>query len=119
MEKRYRHRLARSIDALQAEAAAPMLRRPSELPLYRRRVVAAVAPELAAIADALRGEEADVRGVALCVRLLSGGDSPLYGDDTERLAKDAPPGAQDSLRRIAESARDGQQKLRRLAGGGV
>ena len=41
------------------------------------------------------------------------------GADTERLAKEAPPGAQEPLRRIAETARDGQRQLRRLAAGGV
>lgn len=41
------------------------------------------------------------------------------GDDAERLVKEVPPGAQSSLQRIAESARDGEQKLRRLAGGGA
>jgi hypothetical protein len=39
--------------------------------------------------------------------------------DSERLSKDAPPGAQEPLRRMAESARDGQLKLRRIAGEGV
>ena len=62
--------------------------RRSSLPLYSRRVVAAVAPELEETAQALRRSDASVRGVALSERLLSGHDSPLYGDDADRLREE-------------------------------
>lgn len=82
-----RARLARALDALRDEAATPLVRR-SSLPLYSRRVVAAVAPELEETAQVLRRSDASVRGVALSERLLSGHDSPLYGDDADRLREE-------------------------------
>jgi hypothetical protein len=81
----HRVRLARALDALRDEATTPLVRRSSRLPLYCRRVVATVAPELEATAQALRRRDASVRGVALSERLLSGYDSPLYADDADRL----------------------------------
>ena len=50
----HRVRLARALDALREEAATPLVRRSSRLPLYCRRVVAAVAPELERSEDAPR-----------------------------------------------------------------
>ena len=38
-------------------------------------------------------------------------------EDAERLSAEVPPTAQESIRRMAETARVGQQKLRQLAGG--
>jgi len=38
-------------------------------------------------------------------------------EDAERLVNDVPPAAQESMRRMAETAKVGQQKLRQLAGG--
>jgi hypothetical protein len=81
----HRARLARALDALRDEAATPLVRRSSRLPLYCRRVVVAVAPELDHVAQALRRGDASVRGVALGERLLSAHDSPLYADDVDRL----------------------------------
>jgi hypothetical protein len=80
-----RVRFARALDAVREETTTtPVLRSP-RLPLHCRRVVAAVAPELEATAQALRRDDASVRGVALSERLLSGHDSPLYGNDADRL----------------------------------
>ena len=87
LDRRHRVLLARALDALREEAAIPLVRR-SSLPLYSRRVVAAVAPELEETAQALRRSDASVRGVALSERLLSGHDSPLYGDDADRLREE-------------------------------
>ena len=81
----HRTRLACALDALRDEAATPLEHRSPRLPLYCRRVVVAVAPELDHIAQALRRGDASVRGVALGERLLSGHDSPLYADDVDRL----------------------------------
>ena len=88
LDRRHRVLLARALDALREEAAIPLVRRSSPLPLYSRRVVAAVAPELEETAQALRRSDASVRGVALSERLLSGHDSPLYGDDADRLREE-------------------------------
>jgi hypothetical protein len=87
LDRRHRVLLARALDALREEAAIPLVRR-SSLPLYSRRVVAAVAPELEETAQALRRTDASVRGIALSERLLSGHDSPLYGDDADRLREE-------------------------------
>jgi hypothetical protein len=80
-----RVRLARVLDAVREEATTTPVLRSSRLPLYCRRVVAAVAPELEGTAQALRRDGASVRGVALSERLLTGHDSPLYGNDADRL----------------------------------
>jgi hypothetical protein len=51
---------------------------------------------------------------------LFGGLADRLGDaaqEADRLAGHAPPGSQPALKKIAETARDGQQKLRRLAPG--
>jgi hypothetical protein len=88
LDHRHRIRLARSLDELREEAATPVLRRPSGLPLYRRRVVAAVARELAQTAQALRRSDASLCGIAMSERLLSGHDSPLYADDADRLREE-------------------------------
>jgi hypothetical protein len=81
----HRARLARALDALRHEAATPLVHRSPRLPLYCRRVVVAVAPELDHICQALRRGDVSVRGVALVERLLSGHDSPLYSDGVDRL----------------------------------
>ena len=88
LDSRHRIRLARSLDAVRDEATTPLVRRPSGLPLYRRRVVAIVAPELEDTARTLRREDAGLRGIALSERLLSGHDSPLYADDADRLREE-------------------------------
>jgi hypothetical protein len=88
LDRRHRVRLARALDALRDEAATSLVRGSSRLPLYDRRVVAAVVPELRPAAQALRRGDASVRGVALSERLLSGHDSPLYGGDADRLREE-------------------------------
>jgi hypothetical protein len=44
-------------------------------------VVAAVTPQLAELATALRKTDSEAAGIAMAGRLLCEGDSPLYGDD--------------------------------------
>lgn len=39
------------------------------------------------------------------------------GDDADQMSRDVPQEARDSMRRMAETAKAGQQKLRQLAGG--
>ena len=48
-------------------------------PLFSIRVIASVAPELRGVIGLLQTEKVRARGVALTERLLTHGDSPLYG----------------------------------------
>ena len=41
------------------------------------------------------------------------------GAEAEKLSHEAPPASQPALKKIADSARDGQKKLRDIARGGV
>jgi hypothetical protein len=54
------------------------------VPLHRPLILA-VQDELLTVARLLRFGEANVRGVAFCKRLLTDGDSPLYGRDLAAL----------------------------------
>jgi hypothetical protein len=85
LDPRYRAQLSRSLEALRDEAEHPMLHSPSTYPLHRRRVIAAAAHELVETAGSLRCDHAGVAGVAMAERLLGQGDSPLYGENAERL----------------------------------
>jgi hypothetical protein len=85
LDPRHRARLSHSLEALRHEAEHPGLHRPSDRPLYRRRVIAAVAPDLVETARSLRCEDAGSAGIAMAERLLSRHDSPLYDENGERL----------------------------------
>jgi hypothetical protein len=64
-------------------------RRPGPVrPLFNRRVVAEVAPELATIAALLRRDHTGEQGVAMIERLVVDGGSPLYRDDVEALREE-------------------------------
>jgi len=89
----HRHERARSLRELADEAQRNLPRPLSGSPLYTRRVLVAVAPELHAIARRLDGNPVALAGVALTERLLTAHDSPLYGADAVRLRQE--------LRRIA------------------
>ena len=84
LDRRHRVRLARALDALREEAATPSsgARHVSALQpachRHRRAGARRNCPGAAA-------SDASVRGVALSERLLSGHDSPLYGNDADRL----------------------------------
>jgi hypothetical protein len=84
----HRDALARSLDTLRHEAECPILRPPSTQPLYTRRVVAAVAPDLARTSQLLRAPDAGVSGVAMSEQLLGRSRSPLFGTDAERLRQE-------------------------------
>jgi hypothetical protein len=85
LDSRHRAQLSHSLEALRDEAEHPGLHRPSDRPLYRRRVIAAVAPDLAETARSLLCEDAGSAGIAMTERLLSRHDSPLYEENAERL----------------------------------
>jgi hypothetical protein len=83
---RTRRSLARTLEAMIEET----LHRPWPVPLSSRPLlhpplIAAAQDELRAVAKLLRSGGASVRGVALCERLVTGGDSPLYGREPEPL----------------------------------
>jgi hypothetical protein len=79
--------LAERLEAVTATVASPRWLVRSSRPLFRLRVVAAVAPQLGDIAELLMREDRPLRGIALVARLLEEGDSPLYGDDPVELAE--------------------------------
>jgi hypothetical protein len=85
LDTTYRYRLAQSVDHVReaAECRRWLLR--GSRPLFRVQVVAAVSPELAELARALRRTDCQAAGVALTQRLLCDGTSPLYGEDIARL----------------------------------
>jgi hypothetical protein len=82
-DRDHRYALARSV----AHTRSTAMRQPEAVaaPIFRVSVVAAVADDLAKVAELLVRPEADVRGVALVESLLSDGTSPLYGDDVDAL----------------------------------
>jgi hypothetical protein len=88
VDPRHRAQLSQSFEALGREAQHPRLRRPSDRPLFRRQVVAAVAQDLTETARGLRSNGAALSGVAMAERLLTRPDSPLYGDSAQLLRAD-------------------------------
>jgi hypothetical protein len=80
-----RHRLAKAIDRVRADAARRAWTIRSSRPLFDPRVVVRVLPELEEIASLLRKDAPDAAGIALTQHLLCDGSSPLYGEDPEPL----------------------------------
>jgi hypothetical protein len=79
-------RLAKSFERVLEEGLGLGPRRlaPAPLPMVRSSVAAAVLAELAAVTACLRSGPG-LRGVALVERLLTDGESPLYGEDATAL----------------------------------
>jgi hypothetical protein len=88
LDIRHRDALARSLDTLRYEAEHPLLRPPSTRPLYTRRVIIAVAGDLARTSRLLRAPDAAIAGVAMSEQLLGQARSPLFGTDAERLRQE-------------------------------
>jgi hypothetical protein len=80
--------LARHVEAMREEGQRPGGRLPMAHPVFSRRVIAAVDPELAAVARRLRAEAVGVRGIAMAERLLTDGCSPLYGTSAGELREE-------------------------------
>jgi hypothetical protein len=78
-------RLARTLDDMADTARRSLPRHPASRPLFDVRVIRAVEPQLREIAALLRTDAPCVRGAALVERVLTCGDSPLYGADAEPL----------------------------------
>lgn len=90
-----RHRqaqLATSLEQLAADATRKRSRCERHRPIYSRRVLAAVEPELCQIVARLRAGDPDVRGVALIDRLVTSGTSPLYGEQPGALHEELARG---------------------------
>ena len=81
--------MARTIDGVVEQALNPPRICPrGARPLFKIAVVASVADDLHAISRALRAEHACIQGVVLAERLLSDGQSPLYGDQARLLREE-------------------------------
>jgi hypothetical protein len=77
-DPRRQAQLATSLEQL-ADVAAQRSARERQRPIYNQRVLAAVEPQLRHVAARLRDGGVDLRGVALLDRMVTRGDSPLYG----------------------------------------
>jgi hypothetical protein len=80
--------LARSLDDLRREARSPARAYPLDRALFSRSVVRQVDAELEQTAELLRSAAPEPAAVAKTERLLSGGRSPLYGEDSRRLREE-------------------------------
>lgn len=88
LDPRHREQLAAWIETMCDEARHHTVVPASPHPLFRPRVIAAVEPQLAATATALRADSPGVRGVLRAQRLLEQGASPLYGHDADLLRRE-------------------------------
>jgi hypothetical protein len=78
-------RLAKSFECVFEEGLGLRRLAPAALPIVRPSVAAAVLAELATVTALLRSGRPGLRGVALVERLLTDGESPLYGEDAAAL----------------------------------
>jgi hypothetical protein len=86
LTRRRRKTLARTLDTMVRQATTPpKIRTTASRPLFDPIVIARTAPELRAVSARLQTEHAHARGVALTDKLISDGDSALYGDNEQRL----------------------------------
>jgi hypothetical protein len=85
LDARHVAELARSLDDVRREAAAPYRDRPREHPLHTPSTIRRVDRELMSVIALLREPCPDLAFVARIEGLLSGQFSPLYGDDATRL----------------------------------
>jgi hypothetical protein len=83
----HRERLARWLEDMRDEAERWKRARPVR-PVFCTRVVRAAAPELTLVARLVRGEQAQLPGVAMTEQLLTNGCSPLYGEDLRLLLQE-------------------------------
>jgi hypothetical protein len=78
-------RCAHAIDRIRAATENPRWLLRGSRPLFHLHVVVAVAPELARLAAALRADAVHPAGVVMAFDLLTDAQSPLYGEDVQRL----------------------------------
>jgi hypothetical protein len=86
---RTRDTLARTLEMMLRQALRPprVMTRGAR-PLFSLLVIASVAPDLRALISVLRTENASARGVSLLERLITHGDSPLYGREAAVLREE-------------------------------
>ena len=90
---RTRDTLARTLEMMLRQALRPpRIMTRGARPLFSVLVIASVAPELRALISVLRTKNASARGVGLLERLITHGDSSLYGREAAVL--------RDELRRV-------------------
>jgi hypothetical protein len=81
--------LARTLEMMLRQALRPpriMMR--GARPLFSVLVIASVAPDVRALISVLRTKNASARGVGLLERLITHGDSPLYGREAAVLREE-------------------------------
>jgi hypothetical protein len=84
-----RERLARSLEHLHRDALRWHALPPPYRPLDGVRRLRETSREVVEVIARLRSDHVRTRGVAMTVRLLTdGGESPLYGDNAERLREE-------------------------------
>jgi hypothetical protein len=80
---------ARTLEMMVRQALRPpSIMMTGARPLFSLPVIAGVAPDLRALISALRTENARARGVSLLERLITHGDSPLYGREAAVLREE-------------------------------
>jgi hypothetical protein len=80
--------LAGSVDEILRVVAQRPPMHAAARPIFHIPVIRRVAPELRQVASLLRRVRPCVRGVAAVERLLTSGDSPLYGVELESLRQE-------------------------------
>jgi hypothetical protein len=89
LSPRTRDTLARTLEMMLRQALRPpRIMTRGARPLFSVRVIASVAPDLRALISVLRTESASARGVSLLERLITHGDSPLYGREAAVLREE-------------------------------
>jgi hypothetical protein len=89
LSPRTRDTLARTLEMMRRQALCPpRIMTRGARPLFSVLVIASVAPDLRALISVLRTENASAMGVSLLERLITHGDSPLYGRDAAVLREE-------------------------------
>ena len=89
LSPRTRDTLARTLEMMLRQALhPPRIMTRGARPLFSVLVIAGVAPDLRALISVLRTENASARGVSLLERLITHGDSPLYGREAAVLREE-------------------------------
>jgi hypothetical protein len=89
LSPRTRDTLARTLEMMLRQAVRPpRIMTRGARPLFSGLVIASVAPDLRALISVLRTKNASAKGVGLLERLITHGDSPLYGREAAVLREE-------------------------------
>lgn len=80
--------LARALERFVGAAAAWPRIHPTARPVFDVRQVRTASPQLEALAEMLRSQPRQPRGIARLERLLTDGTSPLYGQEPDELRRE-------------------------------